>query len=140
MNQANQDKPTVLVVDDEFLSGRNIELTLARQGYQVIRLEDPRQVLPMLRDNPHVSLVLTDFNMPDMNGVQVAQAVKAEFPNMPMMLITARPQSYVVGQLPDSADFSGLFDGYFQKGGSEPTATLITTAQQLINQREAGIA
>jgi CheY-like chemotaxis protein len=78
----------VLVVDDE----RNIRTLVSRVlvalGYQVTEADNGVTALSHIRDNPP-DLVFTDLSMPKMNGMQLIDKVKREFPELPIIVISA---------------------------------------------------
>lgn len=81
--------PTVLVVDDtavdRFLAGAIIE---ERPGWTAKYAEDGRQALESLR-NSTPDLVLTDLQMPEINGLELVEAIRREFSAVPVILMTA---------------------------------------------------
>jgi CheY-like chemotaxis protein len=81
---------TVLVVDDSAvdrrLAGGLIERGL---GCAVRYAEDGRAALRAMSEGLP-DLVLTDLQMPDLNGLELVAAVKADYPLVPVILMTAR--------------------------------------------------
>lgn len=81
---------TVLVVDDEFLIADLLAVTLEENGYRVIKANHGKKALDAIcAQPPH--LIITDFMMPLMNGLELAQAVKANSvtSNIPIILVSA---------------------------------------------------
>lgn len=67
---------TILVVDDEFLIADVLAFALEDEGYMVVRASNGRKGLDVFqRDRP--ALVITDFMMPVMNGLEFAQAIRS---------------------------------------------------------------
>lgn len=66
----------VLVVEDEMTQRRLLRAKLEKEGYLVIETADGRQGLQAFLDDPEIRLVLTDLNMPEMNGYQLIQALR----------------------------------------------------------------
>jgi two-component system chemotaxis response regulator CheY len=80
---------TILTVDDSRSMRMLLRSALAPRGYEVIEAEDGVAALEWLADNsPH--LVITDINMPRMDGFGLIEAVrgKAEFDGMPILVLT----------------------------------------------------
>lgn len=71
-NRNNQ----VLVVDDSASQRAFICTLLYNRGYQTLQASDGREALRLLRDNPDIRLVLTDYNMPNMDGLQMVQELR----------------------------------------------------------------
>ncbi len=86
---ANQ-KPVMLIVDDHlgmlnFLSGN------FREHYSVVTATDGKEALEKLRTN-EVTLIISDWMMPGMNGVDLCKAVRAnqDTSHIPFILLTAK--------------------------------------------------
>ncbi|MDB5370085.1 MAG: response regulator receiver protein [Roseomonas sp.] len=80
---------TILVVDDEFLIADVLTFALEDEGFIVVRASNGRKGLDAFqRDRP--ALVITDFMMPVMNGLEFARAVKAraEGTALPIILMS----------------------------------------------------
>ena len=77
----------VVCVDDDTLMLQMMERWLTRQGYRVSAYADPQVALQALRAAPmSVDLVVTDFNMPGLSGLALAQALSALRPDLPIIL------------------------------------------------------
>ena len=77
----------ILVVDDDQAVTRSIDRVLSQKGYAVITAASGEEALAKLA-NEHYDAVYTDIRMPGMNGVEVAQRVKASQPWMPVVIMT----------------------------------------------------
>jgi CheY-like chemotaxis protein/anti-sigma regulatory factor (Ser/Thr protein kinase) len=81
---------TVLVVDDSAVDRRLAGGLLEREfGCAVCYAEDGRAALRVMAERVP-DLVLTDLQMPDLNGLELVAAVKADYPHVPVILMTAR--------------------------------------------------
>ena len=70
--------PQILYIDDEIQLVTVIKALLERRGYRVSAHTDPHAALAILRaDAAAFDLVLTDYNMPTMSGLDVAREVRA---------------------------------------------------------------
>jgi GAF domain-containing protein/CheY-like chemotaxis protein/anti-sigma regulatory factor (Ser/Thr protein kinase) len=78
----------ILVIDDEPEVRRAMSELLAEDGHQVIEATGGRDALARLDAGLVVDLVLTDLGMPDMTGREVARAIKARRPALPIGLVT----------------------------------------------------
>ena len=65
----------VLVVDDSKLMHKMFEVMLRQ--YALVYASDGRQALDRLREHPDIDLVLLDVNMPNMNGLEFLDQLKA---------------------------------------------------------------
>jgi DNA-binding NtrC family response regulator len=77
----------VLVVDDDPVVGESFNRVLSRQGYAVITAANGDEALAKLQDEKY-DLVFTDLRMPGMDGLEVAEKVKARQPWMPVVIVT----------------------------------------------------
>ena len=68
----------VLVVEDDRYSAALVENALAPAGYEVLTVSDARSALDRLRSNRHCRLVVSDLEMPDMDGIALCQAIRSE--------------------------------------------------------------
>jgi two-component system cell cycle sensor histidine kinase/response regulator CckA len=77
----------VLVIDDEPLVRRTVSGLLEAAGHTVIEADSGAAGLASLA-GAAVDCVLTDLGMPGMNGWEVARAIKARAPQIPVLLLT----------------------------------------------------
>jgi nitrogen regulation protein NR(I) len=78
----------VLIVDDEVNIRRVLAAMLKREGYEVTTAADGEQALGVLHRTP-VHVVVTDLVMPRLGGMELLRRVAADFPDVPVILITA---------------------------------------------------
>lgn len=86
---------TVLAVDDEPMMRALLEKILARDGYRIITAEDGAMALSILEDQP-VSIVLSDIQMPKMNGFELLKVLKSRFPEVGVIMMTAFGDTFTV--------------------------------------------
>ena len=82
------DKMTILVVDDDVLIAMSTVAMLEDLGHEVIEANSGARALEILRDDRTVDLLVTDYSMPRMNGVQLAAAARDFRPDLPILLAT----------------------------------------------------
>jgi DNA-binding NtrC family response regulator len=85
---AEGDMASILIVEDEQKMRRLLELSLSEQGFTTLGAEDAESGLKLLQQSP-VDLVLTDFRLPGMNGIEFLQAVKQVNAALPIVVMTA---------------------------------------------------
>jgi len=90
----------ILLAEDEPHIIRIMHMWLARHGHDVIDSANGAQALAYLRNHP-VDLLITDMNMPEMDGLQLVRTVRGELDmSMPVILLSARcDQSELLQQL-----------------------------------------
>lgn len=76
----------VLAVDDDGLVLLNTVMMLEELGHIALQANSGKEALDLLRGENAVDLVITDQAMPKMTGVQLAEAIAHEWPNMPIIL------------------------------------------------------
>ena len=77
----------VLYVDDDEVMLVMVQHLSQRLGYRVSVIANPQQALTAIREQPHAfDLVVTDFNMPGMSGLQLAAALAGLRPNLTIFL------------------------------------------------------
>ncbi len=82
-------KERVLLVDDEELLVQTTGDSLEKLGYRVMRFYDSQKALDFFRENPEaIDCLVTDLTMPKLNGVNLAAAVQALRPGLPVVLCT----------------------------------------------------
>ena len=57
-------------------------------GHTVIEASSGAQALELIRGTPRVDLVMTDQAMPQMTGIQLIAAIKVEWPDLPVLLVS----------------------------------------------------
>ncbi|MEJ2053639.1 MAG: sigma-54 dependent transcriptional regulator [Calditrichaceae bacterium] len=79
---------TILLIDDEPNQIISIKSFLKRRNFIIFTANSGNEGLEILQNN-RVDMVLSDFRMPDMNGLDVVKAVKQFNPEIPVVVITA---------------------------------------------------
>ena len=80
---------TILVVDDSAMDRRLATGLLEKEGgYQILIATNGLEALQALKQQP-VDLVLTDMQMDQMDGLELVEAVRADYPLTPVILMTA---------------------------------------------------
>ncbi|HEY6394488.1 MAG TPA: response regulator, partial [Candidatus Binataceae bacterium] len=78
----------ILIVDDEKNIRRSLAAFFQSLGYEAESAESGHEALGVL-DRGRFDLVLTDFRMAEMNGLELLQAVKRRHPESLVILMTA---------------------------------------------------
>lgn len=80
--------PAILIVDDEFVVTQSLAAFLELEtDYKILTFQSPAEALLALRDS-NVDLVIADFLMPDMNGLEFLTEVKKLYPDVPRIMLT----------------------------------------------------
>ena len=77
----------ILLVDDNRSGLAARRVVLEELGYKTIGVNNPKEALLLLKERP-IDLLVTDYKMPDMNGDELIVHVRAELPNLPVVLLS----------------------------------------------------
>lgn len=80
---------TVLVVDDSVTVRRMVATALKSAGWPVVESSNGRDALAAIARHP-VQLVITDLNMPEMDGIELIRTLRArpQYENLPILVLT----------------------------------------------------
>ena len=85
----------ILLADDSNTMRRIQKNTLKTIGYEdVVEAADGREAVNALKSNPDVNLVLLDWNMPNMTGIEALKAIKADdsTKDIPVIMVTSESE------------------------------------------------
>jgi two-component system chemotaxis sensor kinase CheA len=90
--QAEQAASKVLVVDDQFTVRELERSILEAAGYLVETARDGSEALAKVVSEPDVGLVVTDVEMPEMDGMELVRSIRAEpdHSSLPIVIVSAR--------------------------------------------------
>lgn len=77
----------ILVVDDTAATRKLLAHMLKVQQYEVIEVSSGDEALVLLKDNPDIKLVVSDYYMPDMDGYELTRRIRREFASDRLRLI-----------------------------------------------------
>jgi CheY-like chemotaxis protein len=82
----------VLLVDDDARNIFALSSVLERRGMQVLTATTGNEAITLLGTTPEVAIVLMDIMMPEMDGFQTMQVIRAqsEFRRLPIIALTAK--------------------------------------------------
>ena len=79
----------IMIVDDIAVNRTILERQLEQLGVGVVSCSNGAEALEKLDEN--IDLILTDHNMPEMDGLELAEAVRATGSNIPILLLSSNP-------------------------------------------------
>jgi len=120
----------VLVVEDSFTVRQLQRSILEAAGYRVSTARDGRDALRRLAEEDDISLVVTDVEMPEMDGLELVEALRADpaLQSLPVVVVTTRGS--------DEDRRRGIeagADAYMTKRGFDQQA-LLETVERLIGR------
>ena len=116
----------ILIVDDEEGIRQVLSDCLRDEGYRVVLAEDGFQALRLLSEEP-VELVILDVWLPNMGGIEVLQRIKAEYPEVEVVVISGHGNINLAVQ----AVKLGAFDFLEKPLSLEKTITVVQNALRL---------
>ena len=108
--------PHILYLDDDDTLVFLVRRLLERRGYRVTAVTSQTQAIDAVRASPEgFQLLLTDFNMPGMSGLEVAKAVLDINPNLPVAVASG----YITDELQEEAKAAGVREVVFKTDAVE---------------------
>ena len=111
---ARQRERTLLLVDDSAFFRNMLAPVLKAAGYAVTVAADAKEALAFLRQGRRVDVVVTDIDMPDMDGFALAEAVRGEprFQDIPIIALSSinSPEAIERGRQAGFHDYVAKFD------------------------------
>ncbi len=104
----SSNSPVVLLVDDDEMCRVVIQAYLEAHGLTVITVNSARAAFGVLQSTP-VNAVVSDFEMPEMNGLELAAVVEGSYPNLPFFIMSGR-------DCPSGVDHHLPLAGWISKG------------------------
>ena len=80
---------TILVVDDKRVQLKTLRRGLRTKGYQVVEAISGKEALDHLVKHNKIDIVLTDYAMPEMNGIELLQKIRENNKTIPVIIMTA---------------------------------------------------
>jgi CheY-like chemotaxis protein len=84
---------TILVAEDEILTRMAVCDYLRDCGYRVLEAADAEEARTLLRAAEPIEVVVSDVNMPGMDGIMLAQWIAKEFPDVRVVLTSGDPRN-----------------------------------------------
>jgi DNA-binding NtrC family response regulator len=78
----------ILILDDEAAQRDILTGYLKKKGYKIFSASSGREGIETIKNNP-VDIILSDFKMPDLNGIEVLEQVKKINPEISFVIVTA---------------------------------------------------
>lgn len=79
---------TILIVEDDATNMELLEALLAPTSATIIGTEFGKEALKIVKQQK-IDIVLMDIRLPDSNGLEITAEIKKDFPNLPVIALTA---------------------------------------------------
>lgn len=86
----------VMIVDDSRTIRQQVSFTLSKGGYEVVEAEDGVEGLSKLAENADISMIISDVNMPNMNGLEMVEKMKENGVSIPIVMLTTEGASDLI--------------------------------------------
>lgn len=88
----------ILIVDDSKTIRQQVSFTLSKGGFEVVEAEDGALGLSALRANLDVALVISDVNMPNMNGIEMVHEIAKDqsVNKIPVIMLTTEGSTELI--------------------------------------------
>jgi len=100
-------KPThkMIVIDDDRDILDLVEAFFRPRSFEVLSFENPQDAVKEITQHPDVDVIVTDWSLPNMNGLELTQKLKEAGVTAPIILITARQSSELALQAVDAGAY-----------------------------------
>ena len=124
----------ILIIDDELKLLKLLGMTISNEGYEVFQASSARSALTMLTKHP-VDLVLCDVRLPDAFGVELVKEIKAKYPHIEIILMTA------YGNIPDGVQAirNGAYDYIVKGDDNEKIIPLVCQALEKVKENRKNV-
>lgn len=90
----------IMIVDDSKTIRQQVSFTLSKGGYAVIEAEDGLDGIAKLKANSDVAMIISDVNMPNMNGLEMVEQISAdpELNRVPIVMLTTEGSAELIAR------------------------------------------
>ncbi|NQY73626.1 MAG: response regulator [Candidatus Margulisbacteria bacterium] len=82
------DRKTILVVDDDILIREMLSITFENEI--IFTAKNGNEALKIIRNNSTIDCILTDYQMPEMDGLALLKNCKEQYPHIPVIMISGK--------------------------------------------------
>ncbi len=94
----------VLIVEDAPVTRKMEAMILRDEGFLVYEASNGEEALEIFHKEPHISLIITDLEMPIMDGVQLIESIRREDEKVPIIVVTTLTEKEIKRELFDLAN------------------------------------
>jgi len=82
-------RPKILFVDDDPNVERMVKLFLIGQNYEIIYAKNGRAAFRLFEQHKDINLILTDVQMPEMDGIALTEEIRKIDKNIPIVIVSS---------------------------------------------------
>ena len=90
------DGQVVLLVEDDGSVRLLVREVLEELGYATLEAESADRALPIIRSDQRIDLMVSDVGLPGMNGRQLAEIVREQRPDLPILFVTGYAENAAI--------------------------------------------
>jgi len=79
----------IMVVDDDPFVRELLSTILEGSGYRIVTAENGLDALDKYRNDPTIDLIVSDVNMPEMDGIQLIKTLREQHLDVPIIMVTS---------------------------------------------------
>ncbi len=88
----------ILIVDDSSTVRQQLNFTLSKDGFTVVEAEDGVDGLSKSAANPDIVVIISDVNMPNMNGLDFLKNIKEKGVTAPVIMLTTEGSADLIAK------------------------------------------
>ena len=102
----------ILIADDHQFILESIEILVSTMPeYEVVgTYSNGKELLNSLKTHDNIDIVMSDFNMPEMNGIELTYQIRQHYPNIKVLLLTVSEDANTIQEA-----FKSGISGYVMK-------------------------
>lgn len=81
-------QPVILVAEDDDSNYKYLEIVLKKAAFKVLRSNNGLETVEICRNQPHISILLTDMKMPGMDGFESTRQIRKILPHLPIIALS----------------------------------------------------
>jgi putative nucleotidyltransferase with HDIG domain len=129
------EKDGILVIDDDEVVRHVIVALLEHAGYATVEASSAEEALELLQNGPPCQVAMSDVMMPGTDGLTLLDAIKQDFPAIPVVLFSALRDPYIA----TDAFRRGAFDYLLKPFEREELLTTVERALEHARERQQNI-
>jgi CheY-like chemotaxis protein len=128
---------SVFVIDDDHLMREVLSRVLEKGGFRVRAFQSPLHALPLM-DSAYPDAVVSDVQMPGMNGVDLAREVRRRGIHVPVIFVTASPSADIEERARELS-VSDVFEKPIRDAAQFVAAVALAVSRREDDERKAGL-
>jgi signal transduction histidine kinase len=133
--QINRSHTTILVIDDEESILNLVSIILGNRGYKVAKASDAKTGLELI-DSVNPSLVLLDYMLPRVDGLETLKTIRREYPDIYVIMFTGKGNEEIAVELMKAGASDYILKPFSNQNLVERLETVLRIREIEIKNRE----